>query len=120
MEEVDEFWSNLLEELQSKSIPTYSLVSQFGFPLALRGDELVIGVMKEHFQKTLENKADHIKTAAKRLLGKELFIKVKVQTPDPGRAPQSHSTQSHSQPAERAVQSQREVASSQSAPQRRR
>ncbi|HNB16115.1 MAG TPA: DNA polymerase III subunit gamma/tau, partial [Candidatus Obscuribacter sp.] len=117
MEEVDEFWSNLLEELQSKSIPTYSLVSQFGFPLALRGDELVIGVMKEHFQKTLENKADHIKTAAKRLLGKELFIKVKVQTPDPGRAPQSHSAQSHGQPAERAGQSQRDAVPSQNPPQ---
>lgn len=80
MAEVDEFWSNMLEELKTASIPTFSLVSQFGFPLALRDDELVIGVMKETFQKTLEGKADHIKAASKRILGKELFIKVKVQT----------------------------------------
>lgn len=82
MAEVDEFWSNMLEELKTASIPTFSLVSQFGFPLALRDDELVIGVMKETFQKTLEGKADHIKAASKRILGKELFIKVKVQTGD--------------------------------------
>ncbi|MBK7839567.1 MAG: hypothetical protein IPJ49_18230 [Candidatus Obscuribacter sp.] len=56
------------------------MVSQFGFPLALRDNELVIGVLKETFQKTLEGKADHIKAASKRILGKELFIKVKVQT----------------------------------------
>lgn len=80
MAEVDEFWSNMLEELKTASIPTFSLVSQFGFPLALRDDELVIGVMKETFQKTLEGKAEHIKAASKRILGKELFIKVKVQT----------------------------------------
>lgn len=79
MHMVDEFWSNLLEELQAKSIPTFSLVSQFGFPLALRDDEFVIGCMKDNHQKMLENKAEHIKVAAKRLLGKELFIKVKVQ-----------------------------------------
>lgn len=82
MEEVDEFWSNLLEELHQRSIPTYSLVSQFGFPLALRNDELVIGVMKEHFQKMLEGKADFIKTAARNITGKELFVKVKVQAQD--------------------------------------
>lgn len=79
MHMVDEFWSNLLEELQAKSIPTFSLVSQFGFPMALRDDEFVIGCMKDNHQKMLENKAEHIKVAAKRLLGKELFIKVKVQ-----------------------------------------
>lgn len=79
MHMVDEFWSNLLEELQAKSIPTFSLVSQFGFPLALRDDEFVIGCMKDNHQKMLENKAEHIKVAAKRLLGKDMFIKVKVQ-----------------------------------------
>lgn len=101
-EVVNEFWSNLLEELHSRSIPTYSLVSQFGFPLALRDDELVISVSREHFQKTIENKADQIKSAAKKITGRDLFIKVKIQTEQPnqgkiGRSEPKSESESHSQ-----------------------
>lgn len=80
--EIEAFWSNMLDELHNSSIPTYSLVSQFGFPLALRDDELVIGTTRDNFQKTLESKSEHIKQASKKILGRELFIKVKVQTGD--------------------------------------
>ncbi|MBX9938992.1 MAG: DNA polymerase III subunit gamma/tau [Candidatus Obscuribacterales bacterium] len=101
-EVVNEFWSNLLEELHSRSIPTYSLVSQFGFPLALRDDELVISVSREHFQKTIENKADQIKSAAKKITGRDLFIKVKIQTEQPnqgkiGRSESKNEAESQSQ-----------------------
>ncbi len=102
-EVVNEFWSNLLEELHSRSIPTYSLVSQFGFPLALREDELVISVSREHFQKTIENKADQIKSAAKKITGRDLFIKVKIQTEQPnqgkiGRSEPKNESESQAQP----------------------
>jgi len=102
-EVVNEFWSNLLEELHSRSIPTYSLVSQFGFPLALREDELVISVSREHFQKTIENKADQIKSAAKKITGRDLFIKVKIQTEQPnqgkiGRSEPKNESESQPQP----------------------
>lgn len=104
-EVVNEFWSNLLEELHSRSIPTYSLVSQFGFPLALREDELVISVSREHFQKTIENKADQIKSAAKKITGRDLFIKVKIQTEQPnqgkiGRSEPKNESESQPQPGQ--------------------
>lgn len=104
-EVVNEFWSNLLEELHSRSIPTYSLVSQFGFPLALREDELVISVSREHFQKTIENKADQIKSAAKKITGRDLFIKVKIQTEQPnqgkiGRSEPKNESESQPQPSQ--------------------
>ncbi|MBU6455721.1 MAG: DNA polymerase III subunit gamma/tau [Cyanobacteria bacterium REEB67] len=80
-EDVDEFWSNLMTEMQGH-IPSYSLVSQFGFPISLRGDELVIGVMKDNFQKMLEDKADRIKAAAKIILGRDILVRVRVTNQD--------------------------------------
>jgi hypothetical protein len=77
-EDVDAFWSDMMDYLQQKHLPAYSLISQFGFPLSLRDGELVIGVMKENFQKMIENKTDNLKAAAKHICGKDLFIKVKV------------------------------------------
>ncbi|MBS2006131.1 MAG: DNA polymerase III subunit gamma/tau [Cyanobacteria bacterium SZAS TMP-1] len=76
--DLDEFWSNLLSELQGRHLPSFSVISQFGFPLSLREDELVIGVMKDNLQKLIENKAEQIKISAKVVSGRDLFIKVRV------------------------------------------
>ncbi len=92
-EAIDEFWSNLMDYLQQKSIPTFSIFNQHGFALSLKEDEFVIGVRKEHFVSMLERKVDQIKIAIKTLTGKEMFVKVKVmgeevgtRTPQPARA----------------------------------
>ncbi len=92
-EAIDEFWSNLMDYLQQKSIPTFSIFNQHGFALSLKEDEFVIGVRKEHFVSMLERKLDQIKIAIKTLTGKEMFVKVKVmgeevgaRTPQPARA----------------------------------
>jgi len=107
--EVDQFWSAMMDYLQQKHLPTYSLVSQFGFPLALTDTELVIGVPKEAFVKMLENKAEFLKTAARNIDGRDIFIKVKVQADGvpPARPPQSGSPRETQSP-----QSQPPVASS--------
>lgn len=81
-EDLDEFWSNLMSDLQSRHLPSFSLISQFGFPLSIRQDELVIGVLKENFQKMIEGKAEQIKTSAKIISGRDLFIKVRVAAQD--------------------------------------
>ena len=89
-EDLDEFWSNLLSDLQSRHLPSFSVISQFGFPLSLRDDELVIGTLKDNLQKMLEAKAPQIQKSAKIITGRDLFIKVKVtsqeNTPPPVKA----------------------------------
>ncbi|MBP9094339.1 DNA polymerase III subunit gamma/tau [bacterium] len=88
-EAIDEFWSNLMDYLQQKSIPTFSIFNQHGFALSLKEDEFVIGVRKEHFVSMLERKLDQIKIAIKTLTGKEMFVKIKVMGEEVGaRAPQ--------------------------------
>lgn len=81
-EDLDEFWSNLLADLQSRHLPSYSVISQFGFPVSVKHDELVIGVLKDNLQKLIENKSEQIKTSAKIISGRELFIKVRVAAAD--------------------------------------
>jgi hypothetical protein len=81
-EDLDEFWSNLMSDLKSRHLPSHSIISQFGFPLSLRKDELVIGVLKETLQKMIESKTEQIKTSAKIVSGRELFIKVRVAAQD--------------------------------------
>lgn len=99
-EAIDEFWSNLMEYLQAKSIPTFSIYNQHGFALSLKEDEFVIGVRKEHFAGMLERKIDFIKNAVKTLTGKDMFIKVKVigdevgGRPEPARAASGRESES--------------------------
>ncbi len=94
-EAIDEFWSNLMDYLQQKSIPTFSIFNQHGFALSLKEDEFVIGVRKEHFVSMLERKLDQIKIAIKTLTGKEMFVKIKVMGEEVGaRAPQTAGTAS--------------------------
>ncbi|MFA6209339.1 MAG: DNA polymerase III subunit gamma/tau [Candidatus Obscuribacterales bacterium] len=100
-EAIDEFWSNLMDYLQQKSIPTFSIFNQHGFALSLKEDEFVIGVRKEHFVSMLERKIDQIKIAIKTLTGKEMFVKVKVmgdevgmREPQPARAASGRESES--------------------------
>ncbi len=91
-EDLDEFWSNLKSDLQSRHLPSFSLISQFAFPLSIRQDELVIGVLKEHLQKLVEGKAEQIKTSAKIISGRDLFIKVRVSAQDTPPPPKATNT----------------------------
>lgn len=94
-EELDSLWSELLDELQKRHLPTFSLVSTHAFPLALVEDELTVGVLVENFQKMIENKIEHLKAASQTVIGKPLRIRVKTvdqSTPPP--SGKSHSGQS--------------------------
>lgn len=76
--EIDEVWSAILDQLQERHKPTYSLLQSMCTPLTLTRDELVIGV-KEMLLKTLEGKIDHIKSAAA-ATGRDLQVKIKPVT----------------------------------------
>src|SRR5262249_3399739 len=76
--DIDEFWSNLLDELKARHIPTFSLVSSHAFPISLEADTFSMGVMVETFQKMIENKADHVKGACQALLSRPVHVRVKV------------------------------------------
>jgi DNA polymerase-3 subunit gamma/tau len=76
--DLDEFWSQLLEELQKRHLPTFSLVSTHAVPAGLSDDELTVGVMVENFQKMIESKIDHLQAAATAVTGKNLKVKVRI------------------------------------------
>jgi DNA polymerase III gamma/tau subunit len=76
--ELEEIWSNLLDELQRRHLPTFSLVSSQGFPVSIEKDDLTIGVKAEHLQKMLENKSDHIKAAFTSAMGRPMTVRVRV------------------------------------------
>lgn len=82
-DEVDRIWEDMLAELQRKHIPTFSLISVHGFPITLTETELTVGVTTESFQKNLENRLEHVKNACAQVMGKPLFVKVKVVTREP-------------------------------------
>ena len=75
---LEEFWSELIEDLDKRHLPTFSLLSVHGNPISLSSDELIIGAVKDNFQKMLETKIPFIKTACQSILGKELHVKIKV------------------------------------------
>jgi DNA polymerase III subunit gamma/tau len=76
--DLDLIWQELLEELQKRNIPTYSLVSTHAFPVAISETELTIGVLVEHFQKMIESKLEHIKAAVQIVQGRALVVKVRI------------------------------------------
>lgn len=76
--EIDEVWSAILDQLQERHKPTYSLLQSMCAPLTLTRDELVIGV-KEMLLKTLETKIDYIRAAAQ-ATGRDLQVKIKPMT----------------------------------------
>lgn len=83
--EIDEVWSAILDQLQERHKPTYSLLQSMCAPLTLTRDELVIGV-KEMLLKTLETKIDHIRAAAQ-ATGRDLQVKIKPMTIAPETRP---------------------------------
>lgn len=93
--ELDELWSDLLRELHNISVPTFSLAEQQAFLVSLDADDLVVGVMKETFQKMIENKTEHIKSAYTRVVGRTPNVKVKVMA-------EAQTAAQRSQPRERS------------------
>lgn len=83
--EIDEVWSAILDQLQERHKPTYSLLQSMCAPLTLTRDELVIGV-KEMLLKTLETKIDYIRAAAQ-ATGRDLQVKIKPMTVAPETKP---------------------------------
>ncbi len=76
--DIEYLWQQILDELQRRHLPTFSLTSTHAFPLSTSGKELNVGVLKDNLQKMLESKMDHIKAAAKAVTGTEMQIKIKV------------------------------------------
>lgn len=76
--ELEELWSDLLDALHKRSIPAYSLVSMHAFPVRFEAQTLTIGVQKEFFQKSIENKTNNIILAYKDLRNDEIRVLVKV------------------------------------------
>jgi DNA polymerase-3 subunit gamma/tau len=86
--DIDYVWSQILDELQRRHLPTFSLASTHAFPLGVSNVDFTIGVLKENFQKMLESKAEHLRAAAQQVTGINLNIKVRVG--DPGPASKKH------------------------------
>jgi DNA polymerase III subunit gamma/tau len=77
--ELDGIWSDILDTLQGRHLPTYSILITHAFPVAFEKDDLTIGVRKDHFVKTIEGKAEHIKNAYAAVNnGKQISVRVKV------------------------------------------
>lgn len=81
--DIDYIWTQMLDELQRRHLPTFSLASTHGFPLAVSQADFTIGVMKENLQKMLESKVEHLRAAAQQVTGQNLQIKIRVSS-DPG------------------------------------
>lgn len=87
--QLERLWSDLLDALHKRSIPAYSLVSMHAFPLRFEAKTLTLGVNREFFQKSIENKTNNIVVAYKDLCNEEIRIVVKVvaDAPSPGDTP---------------------------------
>lgn len=93
---LDEMWGELLEALHKRSIPAFSLVSMHAFPVRFESNTLTIGVPREFFQKSIENKTNNIVTAYRDVWGGE-DIRVLVKVIADGAPPAQ--TQSKPRPA---------------------
>jgi DNA polymerase-3 subunit gamma/tau len=76
--ELEEFWSNLLDELQKRHLPTFACVSSQSFPVAMETDDITIGVRADHLLKIIESKVEHIKAASAAVKGRPMHVRVKV------------------------------------------
>lgn len=76
--QLERLWSDLLDALHKRSIPAYSLVSMHAFPLRFEAKTLTLGVNREFFQKSIENKTNNIVVAYKDLCNEEIRVIVKV------------------------------------------
>ena len=98
--DLDYTWQQILDELQRRHLPTFSLASTQAFPLGISSVELTVGVLKDNLQKMMETKAEHLRVACLQVTGLNLAVKIRVSeqtTPAPSarksvaatRAPQS-------------------------------
>jgi DNA polymerase III subunit gamma/tau len=79
IDDVEYVWSRILDELHRINIPTHGFFnSRVAFLIDMNADEMVFGVKSANFQKTLEQKANHLKSACKAIIGKELNVRVKI------------------------------------------
>ncbi len=103
--DIEYLWQQVLDELQRRHLPTFSLASTHAFPVAVSSSEFTIGVMKENFQKMLESKVDHIRTAFKAVSSLDLNIKIRVSenTPPAKKAVANRTTMSSSRDSEEEV-----------------
>ncbi|MFN8554154.1 MAG: DNA polymerase III subunit gamma/tau [Candidatus Obscuribacterales bacterium] len=105
-EDIDQFWSEVKENLQKRHLPTFSIVSVHAFPVALDNGDLVLGVRKEYFQKQLETKIDHLKAACAAASGRTMNVRIKViadNAPAPAaasKAPAARPKETRSAPAD--------------------
>ena len=76
--DIEYLWQQVLDELQRRHLPTFSLTSTHAFPLAVTNKELTIGVLKETFQKMLESKIDHLNKAAQTVSGQDIIVRIRV------------------------------------------
>lgn len=91
--DIEYLWSQILDELQRRHLPTYSLASTHAFPLNFSGEELVLGVLKENFQKMLEQKIEYLKAAGQVVASNAINIRVKVASesrPAPAERPSAN------------------------------
>ncbi len=75
---LEEIWSELLDAVHKRSIPAYSLISVHAFPVRIENGTFIVGVRKEFFQKSIENKAVAVQQAFKEIRNEEIRILVKV------------------------------------------
>ena len=81
-EDLEYIWSALLTELQKRNIPTFSVASTHGFPLSITQQVLEIGTTKEVFQKSLEQRTQHLQASAQTVCGRPIGVKVRLCNPE--------------------------------------
>lgn len=95
-QDLDILWDKVLDALQKRNIPAYSVVNMHAFPVAQENDVLTLGV-KAMFQKTIESKSHHLSQAFKDITGNTITIRVKVMEDGQKPAPRKDPPQSPAQ-----------------------
>ncbi len=85
-QDLDAVWVDLLEELQNRHLPTFSLVSTHAFPVSLTKDEFILGVHFENFQKMIDNKLIYVNEACQSVLKRTLQVKIRVVSKSKGQS----------------------------------
>lgn len=94
--DLDYVWQQVLDQLQRRHLPTYSLAFSHAFPLAVSHVDFTVGVLKENFQKMLESKVEHLKWACQQVTGMNLQVKVRVS--EASAAPEKRAAPARTQP----------------------
>lgn len=79
---LDTLWDALLDALQHRNIPAYSVVNMHVTPKSYREGTLILEVDKIFFQKTIESKSHHIAAAWRDVFGGDISILVVVKESD--------------------------------------